>query len=54
MPTFATDVVFIHGKSFQHMSVLHTVLMESCYNNCLFDKLQFDSNLLLFTQFLMV
>ena len=53
--TFVTDVVFTHGKSFQHMSVpVHTVRMESRYNNCLFDKRQFYSNLLLITPFLTV
>ena len=52
--TFATDVVFTHGKSFQYMSVpVHTVCMESRYNNFLFDTRQFDS-LLLFTPFLTV
>ena len=59
-PTFAScdrqsDMVFEHGKSFQHISVaVHTVRMESHYNNCLFDKRQFDSNLLLFTSFLKI
>ena len=53
--TFATDVMFMHGKCFQHMSVpVHTVGMESCYNKCLFDKRRFDSNVLLFTPFMTV
>ena len=52
---FATDAKFTHGKPFQHMFVPgHTVRIESRYNKCLFDKRQFDSNLLLFTPFLMV
>ena len=50
-----TDAMFSHGKSFQHMSVpVHAVCMESRYNKCMFDKRQFDSNLLLFTPFLTV
>ncbi len=54
--TFATDVMFTIGKSFQRISArnVHTVRMESRYNKCLFDKRQFDSNLLLITPFLTV
>ena len=49
--TFATDVMFTHGKSVQNMSVpVHTVHMESRYNKCLFDERQFNSNVLLFTR----
>ena len=43
--TFATDVMFTHGKSFQHLSVpVHTIRMEGRYYKCLFDKRQFDSS----------
>ena len=53
--TFTTDMMFTRGKYFQHMYVTaHTVRMESRYNKCLFDKRQFDSNLVLFTPFLTV
>ena len=56
--TFANDVFMsklgsLLSVTCRHCSV-HTVRMESRSNMCLFDKRQFDSNLLLFTPFLIV
>ena len=46
----ASKRVYRMVREFQHVYVLvHNVRMEKRYNNCLFDKRQYDSNLLLFT-----
>ena len=56
--TFASDVFMPKLGSLLFMTCRHysvqTVRMESYFNMCLFDKRQFDSNLLLFTPSLTV